>query len=46
MKKCETVRIVPKSNRKVVERGTIDIPYAQMHVCWLSWLGTINNVKI
>jgi hypothetical protein len=37
--KYHTVRTVSKSNRKIVERGKIDIPNT------LSWLGTGTTMK-
>jgi hypothetical protein len=37
-----TVRTVPKSNRKIVERGKIA---ANIHDHSLSWLGTDTSIK-
>ena len=42
-KKYHTVGTVPKSNRKIVERGKMDTgitPNTQLHGHPLSWLGT------
>jgi len=39
-KKYHTVGTVPKSNRKIVERGKIDIPNTQIYDRSFSWLGT------
>ena len=33
-----TVKTIPKSNIKILERGTIDTPNAQIHDCSLFWL--------
>ena len=43
-KKYNAVRIVPKSNRKIVER-IIDIPNTQIHDHSHSWLGTGTSLK-
>ena len=40
-----TVRTVPKSNRKIVDRGKIKIPNTHMPVCSLSYLGTGTSIK-
>jgi len=37
--KYHTVGTVPKSIRKIVERGKIDTPNTQIHDRSLSWLG-------
>jgi len=39
------VGTVPKFNRKIVERGTIDTPNAQIHDRSLSWLGIGTSIK-
>jgi len=39
-KKYDTVKTVPISNRKIIERGEIYNPNTQMYDCLLSWLGT------
>jgi hypothetical protein len=39
------VRIVPKSNRKFVERGKIDTPNTYIHDCSLSWSRTDTSIK-
>jgi hypothetical protein len=44
-KKYLTVRIVPKSNRTIIERGKLDITNPQIHDCSLSWLGTGTSIK-
>ena len=36
--KYHTVKTIPKSNIKFLERGTIDTPNAQIHDCSLFWL--------
>ena len=38
-KKHHTVRTVPKSNRKIVERDKFDTPKTQIHDRSLSWFG-------
>ena len=43
-KKYHTVRTVPKSSRKIVERGKIDTPNTQMHDLSLFRLGTGTSV--
>jgi hypothetical protein len=44
-KKHNTIRIVPKYNRKIVETGKIDIPNTYVHGHSLSWLGTGTSIK-
>jgi hypothetical protein len=44
-RKYYTVRTVPKSNRKIVERVEIDISNRQIHDRSLSWLGTGTSIK-
>ena len=44
-KKYLTVRIVPKSNRTIIERGKLDITNPQIHDCSISWLGTGTSIK-
>ena len=44
-KKHNTIRIVPKYNRKIVETGKIDIPNTYVHDRSLSWLGTGTSAK-
>jgi hypothetical protein len=41
-KKIHIVGTVPKYDRKIVERGKIDIP--KIYDCSLSWQGTITSV--
>ena len=36
---------VPKSNRKIVERGKIETPNTETHDSSLSWFGTVTSVK-
>jgi len=43
--KYHIVEMVPKSNRKTVERGIIDIPNTHINDRSLSWLGTDNSIK-
>jgi hypothetical protein len=38
-KKYHTVRTLPKSKVKIVERGKMDTPNTQIHDGSLSWLG-------
>ena len=38
--KIPNVGKVPKSNRKIIERGKNDTPNTQIHDHSLSWLGT------
>ena len=45
-KKYHTVGTVQKSNRKILERGIIDIPNTQIHDRSLSWLGTVRGKRI
>ena len=40
-----TAATVPKSNRKFIERGNIDITNTQLHDRSLSWLGTGTSMK-
>jgi hypothetical protein len=40
-----TSATVPKSNRKFIERGNIDITNTQLHDRSLSWLGTGTSMK-
>ena len=42
--KNTTVGTTPKSYRKIVERGEIDIRNTQIHDCSLTWLGTDTKV--
>jgi hypothetical protein len=42
-KKYHIVGTVPKSDRKIVERGKIDIP--KTYDCSLSWQGTGTSIK-
>jgi hypothetical protein len=44
-KKKNTIGKVPKSNRKIIERGRIDTPNIQIHDRLLSWLGTGTSVN-
>ena len=44
-KKYCTVGTVPKADRKIVDRGKINIPNTHMHVCSLSYLGTGTSIK-
>jgi hypothetical protein len=44
-KKCHTVATVPKSIRKIIETGRVDIPNTQIHDRSLSWLGTDISIK-
>ena len=39
-KKYHTVRTIPKSNIKIVERSKIDTTNTQIHDLSLSWFGT------
>jgi hypothetical protein len=39
------VRKVPKSNRKIIEKGKNDTPNTQIHDRSLSWLGTGTSKK-
>jgi hypothetical protein len=39
------VGTVPKSNKKIVERGKIDTPNTHTHESSLSWLGTDTSIK-
>jgi hypothetical protein len=39
-KKYHTVGTIPKSNRKIIERCTINTPDTQMYDRSLSWFGT------
>jgi hypothetical protein len=41
----ETVGIVPKSNRKITERGKIDSPSTRIHDRSLSYLGPDTSIK-
>ena len=43
-KKHHTDGTIPKSNIKMVERGTIDTPNTQIHDHFLSWLGTGTSI--
>ena len=43
--KYNTIGTVQKSNRKIVERGTIDTPSTQLHDLLLSWLGKGTSIK-
>jgi len=45
-KKYDTVGTVPKSNRKIVKRGKIDLPNTQIHDCSVSLLGTYVLIKV
>ena len=40
-----TLRIIPKSNIKIVEREIIDATNTQIHDRRLSWLGTGTSIK-
>jgi len=44
-KKYHTLGIVPKSNRKIVERDKIDTPHTQIHNHSLYWLNTGNLIQ-
>jgi len=44
-KKYLTVRLIPKSNRKIIERGKLDITNTLIHDCSLLWLGTGTSIK-
>ena len=44
-KKYHTVRTVPKSNRKIAERGKIDTPNTQIYDGSLFMLGTGTSIK-
>jgi hypothetical protein len=44
-KKFHTVETVPKSKRKILERGKIDTPNTQIHDHSLSKLGTGTAIK-
>jgi hypothetical protein len=44
-KKKNNVGTIPKSNRKIVERGNIDILSTQTHDRSLTWLGTGTSIK-
>ena len=44
-KKYQTVRTVPKSNRKIVETEALLIPPTDVHDHPLSWLGTDTSIK-
>jgi len=44
-KKYHTVRTIPKSNIKIVERSKLDTPNTQIHDHSLSWLGTGTSIK-
>ena len=44
-KKYHIVGTVPKSNRKILERGKIDMPKAQMHDYALSLLHTCTLIN-
>ena len=44
-KKYHTFGTVPKSNRKIVERGNIDNPSTEVNDHSLFWLGTV-DVKL
>jgi len=44
-KKCHTVETVPKSKRKILERGKIDTPNTQIHDNSLSKFGTGTAIK-
>ena len=43
--KYYNVRTVPKSNRKIAERGKIDTPNTQIYDSSLSMLGTDTSIK-
>jgi hypothetical protein len=45
-KKCHTFGTVPKSNRKIIEKGKMDTPNKQIHDHSLSWLGTDTSIKM
>ena len=45
IKITKTVGTVPKSNRKIVERGNIDTS-KHTNDCSLSWLGTGTSIKV
>ena len=44
-KKYRTVGTIPKSNIKIVERGTLSTLNKQVHDHSLSWLGTGTSIK-
>lgn len=39
-----TIGTVLQSNRKIVERGKVDISNTQIHDRPLSWLGTVTSI--
>jgi hypothetical protein len=39
------IKPIPKSNRKIVEKGKIDTSNTQTHGLSLSWLGTDSSIK-
>ena len=45
MQKYHTVGTIPKSNRKIVERGKIDTFNTQIYDHWLSLLGTGTSIN-
>ena len=42
--KYHTFGTVPKSNRKIVERGKIDTPNTYIHYRSLCWFGTVTSI--
>jgi len=44
-KKYHTVGTIPKSDRKIVERGKMDTPSTQIQLRSLSWLCTDTSIK-
>jgi hypothetical protein len=44
-KKYHTVRTIPNSNRKIVERSKFDTPNSKMHYHSLSWLDTGTSIN-
>ena len=40
-----TVRTIPKSSIRIIERGKFDIPNTQIHDRWLPWLGTGSSIN-
>jgi len=44
-KKYHTYVTVPKSNRKIVERGKLDTPDTKIHDHSLSWLDTGTSIE-
>jgi hypothetical protein len=45
-KKYHNVRKIPKSNRKITERGQMNAPETHIHHCSPSWLGMYSGTSI